>query len=68
MFEDFLEVPEKKEKSLSEVSVIGKKETGRFRAEDEGCRNVIRNPEKTNRVGRRRSFHKSMPRHRSVHR
>ncbi|GFW50349.1 hypothetical protein TNCV_4697641 [Trichonephila clavipes] len=46
----------------------GKEETGRFRAEDEGYGNGVRNPEKTNRVGRRRPFSNSMPRHRSVHR
>ncbi|GFW54758.1 hypothetical protein TNCV_2653981 [Trichonephila clavipes] len=39
----------------------GKEKTGRFRAEYEECRNGVRTPEKTNRVGRRRSFCKSMP-------
>ncbi|GFX70548.1 hypothetical protein TNCV_875221 [Trichonephila clavipes] len=56
------------ERKRKEDGNSGKEETGRFRAEDEGCRNGVRNPEKTNRVGRKRSFHKSMPRHRSVHR
>ncbi|GFS51591.1 hypothetical protein TNCV_550011 [Trichonephila clavipes] len=46
----------------------GKEETGRFQAEDEGYGNGVRNPEKTNRVGRRRPFSNSLPRHRSVHR
>ncbi|GFV26851.1 uncharacterized protein TNCV_3455221 [Trichonephila clavipes] len=43
----------------------GKEEIGRFRAEDEGCQNGVRTPEKTNRDGRRKSFRNSMPRHRS---
>ncbi|GFV92452.1 hypothetical protein TNCV_3950621 [Trichonephila clavipes] len=57
---------EKEKKSWNSLRGKRKEETGRFRADDEECRNRVRTPEKTNRIGRRRSFRESMPRHRSV--